>query len=102
MNKDKLPVKYHISIWKTLPDYPTRTDILFEIYTYISKKTSDEFSEQTLNGIWYDQGGVANWRDTIFETRINEMMADGTFEKTRTEDKSGKEWFKIAKLESWM
>lgn len=102
MNKDKLPVKYLISIWKTLPGYPTREDVLFEVHQYISKKTSDEFSEQTLNGIWYDTGGVANWRGTMYETRINEMMSDGTFEKTRTEEKTGKDWFKIAKPESWM
>jgi len=102
MNKDKLPVKYQINIWKTLPNYPTREDVLFELYMYISKKKSDEFSEQTLNGIWYDAGGVANWKGTAHESRINEMMTDGTFGKVRTEEKSGKSWFKIAKTESWM
>ena len=102
MDNNKLPIKYQISIWKTLPAYPTRADVLFELYTYIGKKSTDEFSEQTLNGIWCDATGVANWRGTIFETRINDMMNDGTFEKTRTEEKSGKDWFKIAKLESWM
>lgn len=99
---DKLPIKYHIGIWKTLHGYPTRNDVLYELYVYVSKKITDEFSEQTLNGIWYDQEGAANWKGTVYETHINDMMSDGTFKKVRTEEKSGKEWYTINKKELWM
>ena len=95
MNKDKLPIKYSLSIWKSLPKYPTREDVLYELSLYMEKNLSGgEFSEQTFNGIWYDHQNTApNWKGTKIEDRLNEMFKDGTFKKTRTQ--GDKTWFKI-------
>jgi hypothetical protein len=60
MNKEHVPIKYHLSMWKSLPGYPTGQDFLYEVLSYLEKnsKTGD-FSEQTLN---YAVG--AAWKDT--------------------------------------
>lgn len=101
MNKDKLPIKYHIGVWKTLPGYPSKQDVLYEITAYMERKSMTEFSEQTLNGIWYDQQGVANWAGTAHEEVVNSMIESGTIKVSRVED-SGKEWYTIAKKQEWM
>lgn len=97
MDKDKIPVKYSMSIWKTLPKYPTREDVLYELMLYMEKNLSGgEFSEQTFNGIWYDHLLTEpNWKGTKIEERLNEMFSDGTFEHTK--DKGDKAWYKITK-----
>lgn len=84
-----------MNIWKTLPKYPTREDVLYELCMYVEKNLANkEFSELTFNGIWYDTGGVANWKGTRIEEHINEMFANGTFVMSR--DQNGKTWFKVA------
>ncbi len=95
MNTDKVPCKYLLGMWKTRHGYPTKMDVLYELYVYVIKNMkAQEFSEQTFNGIWCDATGVASWKGTKHEKHINEMLSDGTFEKTR--ESGGKTWYKIA------
>lgn len=95
MTNDNVPFKYLLSMWKTMPNYPTKLDVLYELYSHIVKNMKNsEFSEQTFNAIWYDQSGVANWKGTAIESKLNEMFADGTFVKSR--DVGEKSWYKIA------
>jgi len=101
MNKDRLPIKYHVGVWKTLPKYPNRMDVLYEVYSYMSRKGMDKFSELTLNGIWNDQDGVANWRGGPIEAVVDELFSNGTFEKI--DDESDKNWYRIKEgAAEWM
>lgn len=96
MDKKKLPIKYQIGIWKTLPNYPTKNDILYELQVHVSKMKTGEFSEQTFNGIWYDEGGVANWRGTKIEAHLESIINDSAIvEQTKCDEKTGKQWYKI-------
>jgi len=75
LNKENIPIKYHLSMWKSLPGYPTGQDFLYEVLSYLEKnaKTQD-FSEQTLN---YAIG--QDWR-TTHEKIFNDLVAAGTIE----------------------
>lgn len=99
--KDMLPIKYLVGVWKTLPGYPTSEDVLYEICHYMNRKGMTDFSELTFNGIWYDTTGVANWKGTDVEARLNEMMSDGTFLVNRT-DANGKNWYEIKGEIPWL
>jgi hypothetical protein len=49
---DNTPIKYHLGMWKSLPSYPTETDFLFEVISYLEKNSkTGEFTELTLNSI---------------------------------------------------
>lgn len=100
LNKNRLPVKYLVGVWKTLPGYPTKEDVLYELANYIQRKVKGgEFSEQTFNGIWCDQSGVANWKNTQIEKHLNSMISGGTFEKTK--DSGDKIWYRIKDTALW-
>ena len=92
MNQENIPIKYTMNIWKSLPVYPTKMDVLFEIYSYLFKNSKTEFSEQTLNSIWYDSTGSGNWRGTSTELHFNELIRDNFKE---TKNVNGKSWFSI-------
>ena len=82
MNKENTPIKYHLSMWKSLPGYPTSNDFLYEVLTYLEKnaKTQD-FSEQTLT---YAIG--PNWRDT-HKGILEALVSNGTVQKDTKGDK---------------
>lgn len=93
MNQEKIPLKYTLGIWKSTKTYPTKMDVLYEVYEYLNKSNKTEFSEQTLNSVWFDQSGSGNWKDTIKQVFFNELITDGTFiESKNTGDKI---WYKI-------
>ncbi len=92
MNQENVPVKYTMGIYKALPIYPTKNDVFYEIYSYLFKNKKTEFSEQTLNSIWFDTHGSGNWKGTAVETHFNELVAD-TFKETK--NASGKVWYSI-------
>ena len=51
INQEKVPFKYHLKMWKALPDYPTVEDFMYELCLYMSKiSKTNEFTEMTLNG----------------------------------------------------
>lgn len=94
MNNDKVPFKYLLNLWKSRPNYPTKLDVLYEVYSYVLKNMKgQEFSEQTFNSIWPDSSGVANWKGTPIEPHLNEMLSDGTFVKTK--ESGDKQWYRI-------
>ena len=51
MEKNKLKLKYLLGIWRDLPEYPTKEDIIYELNSYLIKdgRPDGEFSEQTFN-----------------------------------------------------
>lgn len=95
------PIKYLVGVWKTLPGYPTREDVQYEIMQHMRRKRMSDFSEQTLNGVWYDQAGVACWRGTEHERLVLEMMEDGTFGRVRI-DQAGKQWYDLGGGPEWV
>jgi hypothetical protein len=93
MTQENIPVKYSMNIWKSLPGYPTKLDVLYEIYSHLFKNSKSEFSEQTLNGIWFDDKGVANWRGTKYEHYFIELQKDSTIRESK--NIKGKSWMII-------
>lgn len=94
MTQENIPIKYTLGMWKSLPAYPTKLDVLYEIYNYNFKNGKAEFSELTLNAFWFDDKGVGNWRGTRKETWFNDLVKDGTIKESR-KDKSDKVWYII-------
>jgi hypothetical protein len=82
-----------MNIWKSLPTYPTKMDVLFEIYSFIFKMDKTEFSEQTLNSLWMDEKGSGNWRGTKYEFQFNELRKDSTIKESK--NVGGKSWLII-------
>ena len=37
MEKNKLKMKYLLGIWKDLPEYPTKEDVIYELNSYLIK-----------------------------------------------------------------
>lgn len=88
MTQENIPVKYTLGMWKTLPQYPTKLDVLYEIYNYSFRQEKAEFSEQTFNSIWYDEKGSGNWKGTKIEILVKDLIKDGTIkEAKKTGDK---------------
>jgi hypothetical protein len=93
MDKNKLKIKYVLKIQKMLPSYPSREDILFEIYSYILKDGKVEFSDVTMNYIWQDLEGQPNWKNTDIEERFKELIRDNYIvEVKKTAEKM---WYKL-------
>ena len=82
------PVKYTMNMWKALPGYPTKPDVLYEILVYLVKSSKTEFSLDTLNSVW------DVWRGTVTEDIVNEFIDNGTFVEVK--EKSGKARYKIS------
>lgn len=93
INQDNTPIKYLMNVWKSLPNYPTKLDVLYEICTFLTKSEKTEFSEQTLNGLWCDSKGVASWRGTKLEDGYNKLMEEGFFKLNKSVN--GKDWYQI-------
>jgi hypothetical protein len=93
MNAQRIPVKYSMMLWKTLPDYPTKLDILYEVCLFLEKNGKTEFSEQTLNSIWIDPAGVQVWRGTKIEEIVKKLMDEGVFKEAKTVN--DKVWYVI-------
>jgi hypothetical protein len=91
MEKNKIKLKYIMNLWKSLPGYPTKEDIIYELSVYLVKdgRPNGSFSIQTLNGPF----GL-NWEETKIKERVEEMIKDEDFV---IDDKkiSPKTWYKI-------
>jgi len=37
MDKNKIKFKYLMNLWRTLPDYPTKEDAIYELNVYLLK-----------------------------------------------------------------
>jgi hypothetical protein len=91
MEKNKLKMKYLLGIWRDLPEYPTREDIIYELNSYLIKdgRPDGEFSDQTFNSFL-----VPGWEKTEQGNIIRELIETGIFEKTEKSIGS-KNWYKI-------
>ena len=81
MEKNKIKMKYHMGVWKELPDYPCEEDVIFELNTYLIKdgRPNGEFSEQTFNSFF-----PSNWKKTKFGEIVKNLINLNIFEKQKT------------------
>ena len=79
MNRNKVKFKYLMNLWKTLPDYPTKEDVVYELSVYLAKdgRPNGEFTRQTFNSAFGSEWGESTHGDVI-ESMIN----DGDFIET--------------------
>lgn len=98
MEKNKVKLKYHLNLWRTLPSYPTQEDILYEIYSFLLKDGKKEFSDIAMNYIWKDEEGNPNWKGTAIEDQFNKLIERRTIKKVNKEGaKTERSWYKIHK-----
>jgi hypothetical protein len=85
--------KYILGLWKTLPDYPSGEDLLYEIKTYLikEKKPDGDFSIQTMNSIF-----GSGWKNTKHNEIIDELINKGEIIETK-KSTADKIWYKIKK-----
>lgn len=91
MDKNKIKFKYILGVWKTMSDYPTKEDIVYELSLFLfkDKRPGGEFSQQTFNSVF-----GSSWEQTKHGELINEMIGSGEFEETKKSTAS-KKWYKI-------
>lgn len=91
MNKNKLKTKYLLGIWKDLPDYPTKEDVIYELNSYLTKdgRPDGEFSDQTFNSFLPEE-----WEKTKLNEIVKELIDTEIFEKTERSI-GNKNWYKI-------
>ena len=84
-----------MGLWKTMPGYPTKEDVIYEISSYLLKdgRSNGEFSFQTFNSIY-----GTKWEETSQGSLIKAMMESGEISESKKSTAS-KKWFKINKTE---
>jgi hypothetical protein len=89
MNKQKIKFKYLMGLWKSLPSYPTKEDVKYEISIFLLKegRSNSEFSSQTLNSVY-----GSKW-DTLPQGQvIKSMIESGEISETKKSTPS-KKWY---------
>jgi len=91
MEKNKLKMKYLLGIWKELPEYPTREDVIYELNFYLVKdgRPDGEFSDQTFNSFL-----PLDWEETKHGELVKELIETDIFEKSE-KTLGNKNWYKI-------
>lgn len=91
MNRNKVKLKYLMNLWKSLPDYPTEEDIVYELSVYLAKdgRPNGEFTRQTFNSAF-----GADWSESHYGSVIEKMIKNGDFIETGSV-KSGKTKYRI-------
>ena len=91
MDKNKIKFKYLMNLWRAMPDYPTKEDVVYELSVYLMKdgRPNGSFSLQTLKAPF-----GPNWKETKFKQIVDEMIENGEFE-VDTKKVSPKVWYKI-------
>ena len=91
MNRNKIKIKYLLNLWKSLPEYPTQEDVVYEITSYLFKegKRNGPFSIQTLNGVF-----GSGWEETKIKDIVEQMIETGEFE-VDPKTSGDKKWYKI-------
>lgn len=91
MQREKIKLKYLLGIWKDLPEYPTKEDVIFELNSYLIKdgRPDGDFSDQTFNS-FLPQG----WENQKYGEIIKELVESEVFEKTEKSSET-KNWYKI-------
>jgi capsule polysaccharide modification protein KpsS len=92
MNRNKIKLKYVLNLWKSLPGYPTKEDVLYEIKSFLVRDSRPgEFSHQTLNAVF-----GSKWEKTEYGRIVNELIEDGLIEETKKISAS-KKWYTLKK-----
>jgi hypothetical protein len=91
MQKEKIKLKYLLGIWKDLPEYPTKEDIIYELNFYLIKdgRPDGDFSDQTFNSFL-----PQDWEVLKHGELVKELIETGVFEKTE-KNTGNKNWYKI-------
>lgn len=91
MEKNKLKMKYLLGIWKDLPEYPTKEDVIYELNSYLVKdgRPDGDFSDQTFNSFLPHK-----WEKSKHGKVVNELIESGIFEKSE-KSVGNKNWYKI-------
>jgi hypothetical protein len=89
MNKQKIKFKYLMGLWKSLPHYPTKEDVKYEISIFLVKegRSSSEFSSQTLNSVY-----GSKWEALPQGQVIKSMIESGEILETKKSTPS-KKWY---------
>jgi hypothetical protein len=91
MDRNKIKFKYILNLWKSLPNYPTKEDIIYEVSLYLVKDGSHngDISNQTFNSIF-----GSSWEKMKHGEVIKTMIHDGDFKEI--EKSTGiKKWYRI-------
>lgn len=93
MNKNKIKFKYILGLWKTMPQYPTTEDIVYEVSLYLLKdgRPNGEFSTQTFNSIF-----GSSWEKSKHGEIIKKMIINGDLGETK-KSTAAKKWYRINK-----
>lgn len=91
MNRNKIKLKYVLNLWKSLPDYPTKEDVLYEIRSFLIRDSrhNGEFSPQTLNAVFGPR-----WEKEEYGKIVNDLIEEGEIEETKKISAS-KKWYKL-------
>jgi hypothetical protein len=91
MEKNKIKIKHLLGVWKELPGYPTKEDVIYELNLYLVKdgRPDGEFSDQTFNSFL-----PSNWEEEKFGEIVKELMETGVFEKSE-KTLGNKNWYRI-------
>lgn len=91
MEKNKLKMKYLLGVWKDLPEYPTKEDIIYELNSYLIKdgRPDGDFSDQTFNSFL-----PKGWEKSQYGKLIQELIDTGVFEKSE-KSLGSKNWYRI-------
>ena len=93
MNKNKIKFKYLLNIWKSLPNYPTKEDLVYEIEIFLIKdgRPNGDFSNQTFKSVF-----GSSWEKTKHGEVIKSMIEDKDFIESEKSSDS-KKWYRINK-----
>ena len=91
MDKNNIQFRYLMNLWKSLSDYPTKMDVIYELSVYLMKdgRPNGEFSHQTFNSAFGSE-----WESSKHSEIICELIKTGEFEET-SKSVAGKKWYKI-------
>jgi hypothetical protein len=91
MDRNKIKFKYLLNVWKSLPEYPTKEDVAYEIAVYMIKdgRNKGDISLQTFNSIY-----GSTWEKTKHGEVIRMMIADNDLIESEKSTPS-KKWFKL-------
>ncbi len=84
-------MKYLLGVWKDLPEYPTKEDVIYELNSYLIKdgRPDGDFSDQTFNSFL-----SPDWKESRTGELIKELIETGIFEKSE-KTLGNKNWYKI-------
>jgi hypothetical protein len=81
MNKNQLKMKYLMGLWKTLPNYPTTEDVLYELQIHLQKvdQTQSELGASDFKSLW-----GSGWAKSPQFDRVSELVSQGLLSQQGT------------------